>query len=172
VGRACTSDRFERDLASWRNVGHGLDWSDAEYVTRNNMYVYAIEPADLLAAPPASWDSLDFTGAVDSHRSGSVSWRLTEPTAVFGFALWWDCLLAPGITLSTSPSRPRTHWDQIYLPLLEPIRGEAGDDLRLEISSETGGGDSGIDVRWTAEQRRSGEVRSLQALAIEQGFLG
>ena len=43
-----TSDRFERDLCSWRDVGFGLDWSDAERMTRNNMYVFAIEPKDLL----------------------------------------------------------------------------------------------------------------------------
>jgi len=166
------SDRFERDLASWRTVGHGLDWSDAEHMTRNNMYVYPIEPKDLLAAPPAAWDSLDFAGAIDSRRSGTVAWRLTEATPVFGFALWWDCLLAPGVTLSTSPSSPRTHWDQIYLPVLEPISGSAGDELRLAITSETGSGESGIDVRWTAEHRRSGQVVSLQTLAIDQGLLG
>src|SRR5512134_4012402 len=77
-----TSDRFERELASWRTIGHGLDWSDAEYVTRNNMYVYPIEPKDLLAVPPASWDSLDFAGAIDSRRSGTVAWRLAEATAI------------------------------------------------------------------------------------------
>ena len=44
-----TSDRFERDLASWQSVGFGLDWSDAERMTRNNMYVFAIEPGDLAA---------------------------------------------------------------------------------------------------------------------------
>ena len=43
-----TADRFERDLRSWRDVGFGLDWSDAERMTRNNMYVFAIEPKDLL----------------------------------------------------------------------------------------------------------------------------
>jgi protein arginine N-methyltransferase 1 len=167
-----TSERFERELASWRRVGHGLDWSDAEYVTRNNMYVYAVEPTDLLAVPPASWDALDFTGEIDSRRRGSVSWRLTTPATIYGIALWWDCLLAPGVVLSTSPASPRTHWDQIYLPLLEPIEGRTGDELFVQISSETGGGDSGIDVRWTVEQRRSSDVVSVQTLAIEQGFLG
>ena len=29
------SDRFERELASWRRVGHGLDFSDAEHMTRD-----------------------------------------------------------------------------------------------------------------------------------------
>jgi SAM-dependent methyltransferase len=167
-----TSDRFERDLASWRHVGHGLDWSDAERMTRNNMYVYAVEPADLLAAPPAAWDSLDFTGAIDSRRAGTVSWRLTAPATIFGFALWWDCLLAPGTTLSTSPFGPRTHWDQIYLPLLEPLAATPGDEIELALTSETGGAEGGIDVRWSVAQIRAGVRQNGQSLNIMQGFLG
>lgn len=167
-----TSERFERDLASWRRVGHGLDFSDAEYMSRNNMYVYAIEPADLLAAPPASWDALDFTGEIESRRSGTVTWRLARPATIYGFALWWDCTLAPGVVLSTSPSAPRTHWDQIYLPLLEPLEAAADDDVELTVSSETGGGDSGIDVRWNIALRRGEIVVTEQTLAIGDGFLG
>jgi len=166
-----TSDRFERDLASWRSVGFGLDWSDAEHLTRNNMYVFAIEPGDLLAGPAASWDTLDFGGTIDSQRSGTVSWRLATDAPIHGFALWWECTLAPGIVLTTSPLHARTHWDQIYLPLLSPISGRAGDDLLLTVSSETGGLETGIDVRWTVEQKRSGAVSNTQTLSISDGFL-
>jgi protein arginine N-methyltransferase 1 len=166
-----TSERFERDFRSWRSVGHGLDWSDAERMTRNNMYVFAIEPADLLDVEPRSWDALDFDGDIDSKREGRVSWTLPANVAIFGFALWWECTLVPGVVLSTSPFAARTHWDQIYLPLLEPIQGVAGDSLELTISSETGGGESGIDVRWTAEQMRDESAISTQALDIGSGFL-
>jgi len=166
-----TSDRFERDLASWRSVGFGLDWSDAERMTRNNMYVFAIEPGDLLAAPPATWDTLDFSGVIDSRRSGTATWRLAADAPIYGFALWWACTLAPGIVLTTSPFSPRTHWDQIYLPLLTPVAGCAGDEIVLRVSSETGGAESGIDVGWTVEQTRSGAVVNTQSLAIGEGFL-
>jgi protein arginine N-methyltransferase 1 len=143
------SERFERDLRSWREGGSSFDLSDAELVSRNNMYVFAIEPVDLLDVPPASWDALDFRGAIDSRRAGRVQWPLASPATVFGFALWWDCTLVPGVTLSTSPLAPRTHWDQIYLPALEPLTCRAGDVLALAIESETSGDESGIDVRWT-----------------------
>ena len=167
-----TNDRFERDLASWRGVGFGLDWSDAERVTRNNMYVFAIEPGDLVAATAASWDTLDFGGDIDSRRSGTATWRLTADTPIYGFALWWECTLAPGVLLTTSPFGPRTHWDQIYLPLLNPVAVCAGDEIALTISSETGGTESGIEVRWAVEQKRSGATVDSQTLSIGEGFLG
>jgi protein arginine N-methyltransferase 1 len=165
-----TSDRFERDLASWRDVGFGLDFSDAERVTRNNMYVFAIEPRDV-GLPPETWDSLDFTGEIASRRVGRAGWRLPSDATVFGFALWWDCVLVPGVVLTTSPFAERTHWDQIYLPLLEPITGRAGDTLTLDIVSETGGGEAGIAVRWTVEQRREDASLACQTLDIGLGQL-
>lgn len=166
------TDRFERKLRSWRDVGYGLDWCDAERMTRNNMYVYAIEPADLLGVAPAAWDRLDFTEAIDSRRSGSVPWQLPVAATIQGFALWWDCTLAPGVLLSTSPHAPRTHWDQIYLPLLEPLAVEAEQTLVLTVSSETGGAENGIDVRWSVERRSGGTVLERQSLSIEFGHLG
>jgi SAM-dependent methyltransferase len=166
-----TADRFERDLRSWRDIGFGLDWSDAERLTRNNMYVFAIEPADLLAEAVVSWDSLDFRGPIESRRSGRAEWRLRASCELFGFALWWDCTLAPGIVLSTSPYAPRTHWDQIYLPLLSPLATAADDEVVLTIESETGGAESGIEVVWTVRHTRNGAVLCEQSLSIGAGWL-
>src|SRR5688500_1642029 len=166
------ADRFERDLRSWRDVGFGLDWSDAEHMTRNNLYVFAIAPEDLLADAAVSWDSLDFQGPIESRRTGRATWRPREASTIFGFALWWECTLAPGIVLSTSPYAARTHWDQIYLPLLRPVAAEARDELVLALESETGGGEGGIEVRWTVRQERGERLIAEQALAIALGWLG
>ena len=80
--------------------------------------------------------------------------------------------VGPGVVLSTSPHAPRTHWDQIYLPLLEPISAEPGDEIALDIESETGGGESGIEVRWTVRHERGGRPLGDQALSIGAGWLG
>ena len=166
------TDRFERDLKSWREVGFGLDWSDAEHMTRNNMYVYAIEPEDLLPRGAAEWDAVDFTGVIDSRRTGAAAWRLDESRVIYGIALWWECTLVPGVVLSTSPYSPRTHWDQIYLPLLEPLALRVGDELQLRVETATGGDESGIEVRWAARQMRGAVAVAEQSLSIGDGLLG
>jgi SAM-dependent methyltransferase len=167
-----SADRFERDLRSWRGVGFGLDWSDAERLSRNNMYVFAIEPQDLVDGAARSWDSLNFGGAIESRRAGSVSWQPQRAHDVYGFALWWDCTLAPGVVLSTSPYGARTHWDQIYLPLLEPLATRPGDEIALRLESETGGSEGGVEVRWTVGHARGGQMLTEQRLSIGDGFLG
>jgi hypothetical protein len=164
------SDRFERDLRSWRDVGYGLDWQDAERMTRNNMYVFPIEPGDLVSDAARSWDSLDFREPISSQRMGTVEWTVERAEPIFGFALWWDCTLAPGVVLSTSPSAPRTHWDQIYLPLEQALAAERGDRLALQIECATGGDETGIEVRWRV-RHRTNEGTSEQALSIAIGFL-
>lgn len=168
-----TSDRFARELGSWAQVGHGLDLQDAHAVGVDNMYVYAIEPTDLLAQPDAAqrWDALEFTPTVSGERTGRVRWTLAADGAVHGFALWWEALLAAGITLSTSPHAPRTHWDQVYLPLLGPMVGRRGDVLALTLECEVGGGEAGVAVRWTVEQRRGEALIDRRAHDIARGFV-
>ena len=88
-----TADRFERDLRSWRDVGFGLDWSDAERLTRNNMYVFPIEPADLLAEAAVSWDSLDFgarsrAGGAAAQSGGCAPRASCSDSRSGGTALW------------------------------------------------------------------------------------
>jgi protein arginine N-methyltransferase 1 len=167
-----TVDRFERDLRSWRSVGTSLDLADAERMTRNNMYVHALTPTDLLDAVPQPWDTLAFNGELASRREGRVRWVLGAAAKIYGFALWWECTLVPGVALSTSPSAPRTHWDQIYLPLLETIVGQKGDGVELALISETGGGESGIAVQWSVTHERAGKTLTRQTLDIAQGHLG
>jgi protein arginine N-methyltransferase 1 len=166
------SDRFERELASFRAVGHGLDLATAERVARNNMYVHAIEPADLLDVTAARWDAVDLAGEFSSARAGSVRWTTSAPGRVHGIALWWEATLVPGVTLSTSPHAPRTHWDQVYLPLSLSLDLAAGDTLELGIACETGGGEGGIAMRWTARQLRGGKaLAAQQTLDIAQGYI-
>lgn len=165
------SDRFDAELASFRAVGHGLDLAELERIARNNMYVHPIEPRDLLSVPPARWDAVDLTGDFSSARQGGAQWPLSASGRIHGFALWWEATLAPGVVLSTSPHAPRTHWDQIYLPLATPIDAKPGDALELELACETGGDEGGIAMRWTARQVRAGDTVSEQTLDIAQGYV-
>jgi len=133
--------------------------------------VFPLDPKDLLADAALRWDSLDFRGPIASRRGGRATWRLREARRLYGFALWWDCTLAPGVVLSTSPHAPRTHWEQIYLPLLTPIDAAADDELTVAIDSETGGDESGIEVRWAVRHSRAGREPVEQALSIGAGWL-
>src|SRR4029079_14022112 len=111
------SDRIHKEFTAWDETG--FDLSIARTMSLNNIYVRTLRANELLEAK--AWDSIEFGSDVRSTRKGDVSWTLKSGATVYGFALWWTAELTPGITLSTAPDAPRTHWEQLYFPLLEPI---------------------------------------------------
>lgn len=171
------TDRLQRDIDVWPQVGYDLDLTPARTICLNNMYVKSLTPADLgdTQATTQCWDDLDLRpdrSAPPSRRQQTLSWRARElPGAhVAGFALWWETELAPGIALSTSPFEPPTHWEQIYLPLLKSIDLLRDDSLELTLTSDTRP-EVGVRLTWKTRQLRSGKAVSEQTQDSLRGRL-
>ena len=165
------SERIHRELCAWDETG--FDLSAAKTMSLNNIYVRTLVPKELLdgVASAKAWDAVDFSKENRSSRKGEVSWKLTKPAVIHGFATWWSALLAPGITLSTAPGEPRTHWEQLYFPLLSPLTAKAGETVALTLRSRTSMA-AGTHIAWAAT-RLDGKGRALerQALDLDKGFL-
>ena len=168
-----TAERFYRELATWDDVGFGLDFAPAKAMTLNNIYVRWFEPGDLLgerrcgASRGTSWPS---TARNKTTRSGEASWPVKKRTTVYGLALWWSAELVDGVSLATGPLDPRTHWEQLYLPALAPITVEPGQTLGARLRSTTSF-ERGTNVTWTLTVRdASGREVLRQALDLEKGF--
>jgi protein arginine N-methyltransferase 1 len=142
-------DRLYRPLRAWDRVGFGLDFSDARAMSLNNMYVHRVTPRDLASGPECArcWDAVDFGRRNRGLRRGTVRWRMARAATIYGLAMWWRAELMPGLSLTTSPFAPRSHWDQLYLPVLEPIRLGRGEELSAAIRSDSRSG-HGVYVDW------------------------
>lgn len=153
------------------DVGFGIDMGPAREVTLNNMYVQVIKPSDLLNGGAQRWDTIDFSVQNESIRSATVSWKMKQSSVIYGFALWWDALLAPGIRLSTAPEKPMTHWQQMYLPLLSPMRCAKGDVLTLTLTSDTRY-EIRINLAWHAWRTNTrGHMLDEQQLDMRNGHI-
>jgi protein arginine N-methyltransferase 1 len=167
------TDRIHRELTVWDDVGFGLDFTPALTMSLNNIYVRSLAPAELLDAGASArrWDSLDLSRKCSSRRKGQARWKIPAEAAVFGFATWWSAELVPGISVATGPANPRTHWEQLYLPLLEPIALRPGDELAISIASRTTE-EAGTMVAWSAIVRDTrGRERARQSLDLDAGYL-
>lgn len=165
------SDRLWTELDIWPGVGHGLTFAAAEQKTLQNVYVREIRPADLLPGADAAkeWDRVDFTRENDSVRGGEVSWTPASSVAIYGFCASWEADLAPGVTLGTDPSAPPTHWQQLYLPVLKPVRVDAGEALRLSIRSDTRPAIK-VNLSWTITVTDAlGKKKASQSLDMRRG---
>jgi SAM-dependent methyltransferase len=167
------SERFYAELTGWDRVGYGLDFGPAKTMSLNNIYVRTFEADDLLGRAEAAlkWDELAFDRHNKTTRTGEACWTLRERTTVYGLALWWTADLAEGIALSTGPLDARTHWEQLYLPVLAPLVVEAGHTLLARVRSTTSY-ERGTNVAWTlAVKDAAGRQLSHQSLDLEKGFL-
>jgi SAM-dependent methyltransferase len=166
-------DRHLAELAAWDSVGYGLDLGPAKTMTLNNIYVRTFAAGDLLDRAGAAkvWDAVSFLNHNKTARFGEASWAFGRRTTIYGLALWWTADLAGGIALATGPLDPRTHWEQLYLPVLEPVAVGAGQTLTARIRSTTSYA-RGTNVAWTfAVSDAAGRQLSHQSLDLEKGFL-
>lgn len=155
--------RFYDELCIWDDVGFDLDFARARDVTLNNIFVRTFKNSDLL--PAQTWDHVDLTKKNSPNRKGSVSWKIESDTIIYGFAVWWNCTLVPGIDLSTAPNAPKTHWEQLYFPVTKPIKAKRGDKVTFTIAAHSSY-QSGTDIKWAVEH---GGVR--QNMNLDKGFI-
>jgi protein arginine N-methyltransferase 1 len=167
------TSRIDAELRSWERVGHGLDLSVAQTMSLNNAYVRALRPTDILDGCRSAtvWDEIDLTSETKSKRRGEAEWRLPRPAPIYGFATWWKVELVPGIGFATGPLSPRTHWEQLYFPLLRPMDAAASDLISIDLRSSSSE-ESGTHLAWTAVHKdAAGKVLSRQALDLDNGYL-
>lgn len=133
--------RLHQQLNVWDQLKPhpGVSFAPAQRACFNNIYVKTVTPQDLWAAPDASrrWDQVDFRVQNSSVRQATVRWTVDAPLAVWGMCLWWVCQLLADICISTSPHAAPTHWEQIYLPVFEPIQLRTADVLELKIQHDS-----------------------------------
>lgn len=166
--------RLWEEINVWDRVGYGFDFSTAKKLTLNNMYVKSVLPGELLAGGHDArlWDALDARSPGSSRREGRGAWNVTAPQTIYGFCLHWDAILVPEIVLSTNPLGEPTHWEQIFLPLSEPLEVHAGESLHVEIKSDTRY-EIGVRVQWTAERcDAAGQVLASCAMDMKDGWIG
>lgn len=136
-----TAPRLQQELDVFARASHGLDLAPAREAALNNMYVRSVRAEEL--GDPRQWDRIEFKAAgkaPSSVRRGSARWPGLAGATVHGFALWWQVELVTGVVLSTSPMAAPTHWEQVYLPLLEPVALQGAQELELALTSDTRGG--------------------------------
>ena len=165
--------RCRDELVAWEQIGRGLDFGPASVMSLNNAYVRKFPRAELLdgGRTAVTWDRLDFHVRNRFARKGTGEWPIREAVTVHGLAVWWSAELVPGVVLSTSPLAAPTHWEQLFLPALEPIALKAGETLVANVRSHSSE-EGGTDLAWGFRAKTAkGKQRLAQDLSLEKGFL-
>ncbi len=100
----------------------GLNYSAVQQSRRSNAIIEVIKPEALITNAASV---LDLQLRQESLPGNSFESRFqvlaTRSGNIDGIAIWFEVELAEGISLSTSPTQPLTHWKQTLLYLARPI---------------------------------------------------
>ncbi len=88
-----------------------------------------------LLAEPASQD-VDFTTAANPVFTLDVPFEATRDAVLSGFTGWFDIRLFDGISFSTSPDAPKTHWKQGFLPIRRSQKVKRGQRICFRLVME------------------------------------
>ncbi|MBI1327838.1 MAG: methyltransferase [Alphaproteobacteria bacterium] len=155
--------RLYNELAVWDRVGYGLNFDLCKTMSMNNIYVRSFNESDLLEAQ--QWDAVTFDKENTSNRKGNAAWTAAQDLTVYGFAVWWECELVNGISISTGPASPVTHWEQLYFPVEKPVDVKQGEKFTCTLSSQTTP-ETGSIIKWQLEHKGT-----RQNMTLEKGYL-
>jgi SAM-dependent methyltransferase len=85
----------------------------------------------LALSEPAACYHVDFRKDTQNPGKSFVPFRVTSDGRLDGFLGWFEAQLCEGVTLSNSPFLPLTSWWQLYLPVAEQPRYQAGQTMLL-----------------------------------------
>lgn len=160
-----TNKRLYEKFSVWNQLGKDLDYRAARHTALNCMYIEEIKTGDILLDAMQCWDTIDFATFNESKRTTTVEWKAKQNYTMYGCALWWEAKLYENVLLSTAPNKPKTHWDQVYLPFKEPIPMDNGNTVSVTITSDTRSRNS-THLRWIVAEQEKEPIAHDTALGI------
>lgn len=162
------SARLHRKEILWpRRRLYGLDFSFTTSLMANTVLHADLRTGRILATPQQVAEVRlpgELPKAVQVRRVFSCK----TSGVMHGFALWFTAELMEGVTLSTAPNASRLAWQQLYLPLEEPIVVHPGQRVHLMLLAQ--GSPSG-EIWWSWHGSVRAKTRGQRAHAFHQNSL-
>ena len=135
-----TPDYYKRVTTPWKDPGGGLDLTAALGLVLNAAYKVRSQREQLLTDPQA-FCTLDYTGRPNPRASAKLRFLAERAGVGHGITAWFETQLFEDIGFSTAPGSIATVYGQGFLPWLEPVPLEAGQEIELELHADPVGGD-------------------------------
>ena len=132
-------ENYERIIAPWGSVT-GLDLRAALPVVLNTMYKRQCK-AEQLISDAQEWHVLDYLNGANQRASSTLQFTCTREGTVHGFTLWFETSLFEDIGFCTEPGTKDSVYGQVFLPLLEPVKVEAGERICTGLHADLVGTD-------------------------------
>jgi protein arginine N-methyltransferase 1 len=127
-------ESYEKHIGPWNDKPYEFDTSAAAQ-RRINSIDQCKATAEQLFLEPRRLATLDYHTITETGTDNTVSWTVDRATQGHGILLWFDSVLAEGVTLTNRPGAPRLIYGQAVLPWPEPLQVNPGDTVTVAISA-------------------------------------
>jgi protein arginine N-methyltransferase 1 len=135
-----TPEFYKRLTSPWKDAGRGLELSAALPLALNSVYKVRSQSGQLLTEPQ-TWCTLDYTAHLNPRAGAKLRFHTTRSGTAHGVTAWFETQLFEGIGFSTAPGNTGTIYGQGFLPWLEPVALEAGQEIEIDLHADPVGGD-------------------------------
>jgi type I protein arginine methyltransferase len=131
---------YARRASPWKDIHGGLNLTPALPLLLNASYKVRSRSEQLLT-PPQIFCTLDYSRSFQPRVGAELHFRTTRPGVGHGITAWFETNLFEDVGFSTAPGSPATVYGQGFLPWLEPVPLEAGQEIEVALHADPIGGD-------------------------------
>jgi SAM-dependent methyltransferase len=128
-----TEEGLYEDGSFFETQPYGINFGPIADLPLRTSRLVVLEEGQV-ASPVASLGNLDMSTIERTPERLTATLELERETTTYGLLVWFDALLAPGVTLGTGPHHPPTHWRQVFLPFPQPLVVAPGQPVHIEVS--------------------------------------
>jgi type I protein arginine methyltransferase len=153
----------------WESNDYGLDMEAARRIAVNSWCKTYATPEQLLVEPQL-WGTLDY-GAVESPRvDAGLDWTVKRGGIAHGLVLWFDTVLADGVSFSNAPGNSGLIYGNAFFPWAKPVALELGDTVSVSLRAQPVGDDY-VWV-WETQVHEAGVGGEIKAAFRQSTFYG
>jgi type I protein arginine methyltransferase len=134
IAGVCAPDLHRESLGPWEARPYDFDMSAAGRRTSNSASQCSVT-SDQVFLGPRPLSTLDYATLKQTDLDATVSWTADHASQGHGIVLWFDSVLAEGVTLTNRPGAPRLIYRQLFLPWPEALDICPGDTVTVTVSA-------------------------------------
>jgi protein arginine N-methyltransferase 1 len=128
------SDFYSKLVSPWSHSSAGLDLSGSLSLLLNGSYGSHFG-RDQLLTDPQTWAVLDYSTGATACAAADLRLSVSRAGIAHGLCLWFDTELIDGIGYSSGPSPRKTIYGQVFLPWLEAVPVQQGQQIFVNLQT-------------------------------------
>ena len=127
---------YKRFCEPWDNGFCEVDFRAGKRLVTNSWIKVKNCTAEQLLTDRQRLAELDYTTIENPDLESEVTLNVVRDGTAHGICVWFDSMLAEGVSFSNSPDCPKLIYGQAFFPLSEPILLSKGDVVEISIHAD------------------------------------